>query len=399
MDASAGIAGDMLLGALIDAGADLAAVQEAVDAVLPGAVRLTRAGVQRAGLAATKVDVQVLLPDQPHRGASTIRGLIDRAGLAPRTRQRAQDVFARLAQAEARVHGIDVEQVHFHEVGALDSIADVVGVCAALEELGVDQVSGSAVAVGSGTVRSAHGQLPVPAPAVVELCRGWSVLAGGSGELATPTGVALLTTLAERAGDVPAMQVQGSGTGAGTRDMPGRANVVRVLLGAPSVARVGADGGGPPEEEVVLVETNIDDLDPRVWPFVLEELIAAGALDAWLTPVLMKKGRPGHTLHVLAEAARRQGLTEVVLRHTSTLGVRWAPVRREVLQREWQEVAVLTGRVRIKLGLREGEVLQAMPELADVAALAEREGRAVADVLTLAHAAAVRAGLVAGADR
>ena len=230
IDASAGVAGDMLLGALIDAGADLAAVQRAVDAVIPGSVRIVRADVTRAGLRALKVDVQPLVDNPPHRTWAEIASLL--AALAPPVRERATAVFARLAAAEAHVHGVPIEEVHVHEVGALDSIGDVVGVCAALVDLGVETVSAGEVALGSGRVRTAHGELPVPAPAVAELARGWRVRSLGSGELATPTGMALLRALALTCADLPRMTVESVGVGAGGRDVAGRANVVRVLIGS-----------------------------------------------------------------------------------------------------------------------------------------------------------------------
>ncbi len=336
IDATAGVAGDMLLGALVDAGVPLGHLQACVDAVIPGSVRLTAATVTRAGLRATKVEVEVLADDPPHRTWSTIRGLVEDADLPDGVRARALAVFGRLAEAEGRVHGVPPESVHFHEVGALDAIADVVGSCAGVEALGPAAVVVSPVALGSGTIRAHHGELPVPAPAVLELSRGWDVLAGGQGELATPTGVALVTSLAGDSGPLPEVRVEVTGIGAGTRDTPHRANVVRLVLGrprpvpspddAPRAGRHpapgpasfavpddagGASGGGERGSEPdgdragdraapCVLEANVDDLDPRLWPVVLDRLLAAGAWDAWLTPILMKKGRPAHTLHVLS---------------------------------------------------------------------------------------------------
>ena len=231
MDATAGVAGDMLLAALVDAGAPLATLQAAVDAVAPGSILLTSALVRRAGMRAIKVDVQPVAENQAHRSWRDIQVLLEHADLAVQVRERAQRVFRRLAEAEARVHGVPVAEVHFHEAGGWDSIADVVGVCAALDCLGVTSVSCSAVALGSGRVTAYHGDLPVPVPAVLEMSAGWRVLSGGEGELATPTGMALLTALAQESCDLPAMSVRTVGVGAGTADVPGRANVVRVILG------------------------------------------------------------------------------------------------------------------------------------------------------------------------
>jgi pyridinium-3,5-bisthiocarboxylic acid mononucleotide nickel chelatase len=231
IDASAGVAGDMLLGALVDAGVPLAQLQGAVDAVVPGSVRLTHDVVVRAGLRAAKVDVEVLVADPPHRTWAAIRELLAAAALPDDVRDLALRVFGRLAEAEGHVHGVPPEDVHFHEVGALDAIADVVGTCAGVAALDVQEVVASPVALGSGTVRAHHGTLPVPPPAVLALVRGWDVLAGGHGELATPTGVALVTALAGRSGPLPRMRVETYGVGAGTKDVAGRANVVRLVVG------------------------------------------------------------------------------------------------------------------------------------------------------------------------
>ena len=390
IDASAGVAGDMLLGALVDAGADLAAAQRAVDAVLPGSVRLTATTVTRAGLRALKVEVTALVADPPHRTWRAIRDLLAGAELPVRVRDRAVAVFARLAAAEARVHGVAPEDVHFHEVGALDSIADVVGVCAALEDLRVATLSAGEVAVGSGRVSTAHGDMPVPVPAVAELALGWPVRSGGSGELATPTGMALIRALAATAEDLPTMVPAAIGVGAGGRDVAGRANVVRVLLG------VAATGSGPGGEPAVLLEANVDDLDPRLWPDVLAGLLDCGAADAWLVPVLMKKGRPAHTLSALCHPDRAAALRERIVRDTTTLGVRERPVRKYALPRAFVDVPVAGGTVAVKVGHRDGIIVQVMPEFEDVAALSRRLGRAQRLVLQEAATAAANAGLTVG---
>jgi len=315
VDASAGIAGDMLLGALLDAGASLDSVTAAVSAVVPGEVAVRTSTVARAGLRALKADVSSRLDDHPHRSWADIRTLLESAGLPPDVREKALTVFARLAQAEGHVHGINPDDVHFHEVGSWDSIADIVGVCAALTDLGVARVTAGPVAVGSGRIRAAHGDLPVPPPAVLELARGWQVLAGGEGELATPTGTALVTTLAQECGPLPPLEITAVGIGAGGRDVAGRANVVRVVVGTPVV-------DASATSRMWVLETNVDDLDPRLWPTVLAALLAAGAADAWLVPILMKKGRPAHTLCVLARDPEREALRDAVFALTSTLGVR-----------------------------------------------------------------------------
>ena len=390
VDASAGVAGDMLLGALVDAGADLAAVQAAVDAVVPGAVRLVARDVLRAGQHGCKVDVEVLTEDLPHRHWREIRTMVTEADLSTRTRQRVLATFGRLADAEASVHGTDPEQVHFHEVGALDSIADVVGVCAALDLLDVVTLSAGPVAVGSGRIRTAHGDIGVPVPAVVQLSQGWRVLAGGRGELATPTGMALVVTLSERCEDLPALVLSGSGAGAGTKDDSDRPNLTRVLLG------VGAPPAPATGDQVTVLEANVDDLDPRLWPGVLDRLLTGGALDAWLVPILMKKGRPAHTLTVLAHPHRVDALRTLVFAETSTLGVRASIWSRTALPRGWVDVVLHGGTVPVKVGHHNGRIVRATPEFDNVEQLARRSGRPVPDVLAEALGAVVTSGLLPG---
>ncbi|WP_375426590.1 nickel pincer cofactor biosynthesis protein LarC [uncultured Friedmanniella sp.] len=400
IDASAGVAGDMLLGALVDAGAGLSAVQEAVDAVVPGAVRLTARPVLRAGQSGTKVEVEVLTDDLPERHWSEIEEMLVGADLPAPVREGARRTFARLAEAEAAVHGIAAGQVHFHEVGALDSIADVVGVCAGLHLLGVETVSAGPVAVGSGRIRSAHGDIAVPVPAVVRLSAGWRVLAGGRGELATPTGMALVTALSERCEDLPALLLSAAGSGAGTKDVPDRANLTRVLLGE-LAEPTSSDRADPDAETLTVLEANVDDLDPRLWPGVLARLLADGARDAWLVPILMKKGRPAHTLTVLARPTDADRLQLLVFAETSTLGVRRSTWRRTALDRGWADVdlAVEGGEavVAVKVGHRRGRVVSASPEFVEVERVAARTGDAARTVLGRAVAAASAAGLTGGA--
>jgi uncharacterized protein (TIGR00299 family) protein len=393
IDATAGVAGDMLLGALTDAGAPLEAVQAAVDAVIPATVRLTAERVTRAGLRATHVQVELLRADQPHRAWTAIRALLGRAALPEPVRERALLVFARLAEAEARVHCVPVEQVHFHEVGAWDSIADVVGVSAALHALGISSLTVSQIAVGAGRVSTAHGELPVPVPAVAELAVGWRVFAGGQGELATPTGMALLTALAQASEELPSLELRATGVGAGSRDIPGRPNVVRALVGSPPQSE--RDTGDP--GDAVVLEANIDDLDPRVWPGVLAALLDAGASDAWLTPALMKKGRPAHTLSVLSRPDRVDALRALVFRETTTLGVREHLVRKTALARFWAEAEVFGARLPVKVGHQDGVIVQVTPEFDPAARVAADNGLQVRTVLTAAERAAAAQGLTPGA--
>jgi pyridinium-3,5-bisthiocarboxylic acid mononucleotide nickel chelatase len=392
VDATAGVAGDMLLAALVDAGAPLGTVLAAVNAVAPEPVEMAPAQVRRGGLRATKVDVRPVPEEQAHRSWREIQALLEHADLSVRVRDRAQGVFLRLAEAEARVHGIQASDVQFHEAGSWDSIADVVGVCAALDCLGVASMSCSAVALGSGRVRSAHGELPVPVPAVLELSSGWRVLSGGEGELATPTGMALLTALSGESCDLPAMSVHGVGVGAGTRDVPGHPNLVRVVLGDRPDLPAEPDGS----QVMSVLETNVDDMDPRLWPTVLASLLGAGAADAWLVPIVMKKGRPAHTLAVLTSVDHRDVLRGLIFELTSTIGVREVSVSRVALGRTWIPVPVAGDRVRIKVAHRGGEVVHATPEFDDAAGIAAARSIPVRRVLEEAIAAAQRAGLVPG---
>ncbi len=402
LDVTAGVSGDMLLGAFVDAGADLARIQRHVDAVLPDTVGLVRSEVLRAGMRATNVDVRLLVEDQPHRSWAEIRDRLAGDAVDPAVGDLALRVFGRLAEVEGHVHGVPVDDVRFHEVGAWDSVADVVGCCAATVELGITDLVVSSLALGSGSVRTAHGRLPVPAPAVLGLVPGWTVHEGGEGELATPTGVALVVVLASSQGAMPAMRVTSHGVGAGTRDPSGRPNVVRLVLGTAARPTVPAPVEAPTEDplllgELVLLEANIDDLDPRVWPTVLDALLEAGAADAWLVPILMKKGRPAHTLCVLVGPAAAAALRDLVLDLTSTLGLRELPVRRWALARGWVDVLVDGVLVSVKVAHRDGVIAQATTEFEDVVAAAQQLGRPVRDVLEAAAAAGARAGLVPSA--
>ena len=392
IDASAGVAGDMLLGALIDAGADLAVVQEAVDAVISESVRLSCSPVTRAGQHANQLLVEVITQDVPARSWRTVQDLLGTAELPAPIRERALASFGRLAEAEGRVHHLPPDEVHFHEVGALDSIADIVGVAAALHSLEIDTISASAIAVGSGRLQSAHGDMGVPVPAVVELAAGWKIFAGGSGELTTPTGMALVATLAERCEDLPLLSLQASGAGAGTRETPGRANLTRVLIGE----RVSHRDEDLSEADV-LIEANVDDLDPRLWPGVLTSLIRAGAADAWLVPIIMKKGRPAHTVSVLARPDQAADLRYLLLTLTSTIGVRETRVRKTALPRGWVDLIIAGSCISIKIAHRHGTIWQVTPEFDDLERAADEHDVTPITMLEQAMAAALAAGLVAGA--
>jgi uncharacterized protein (TIGR00299 family) protein len=373
VDATAGASGDMLLGALIDVGVPLEVITAAVDAVSPEPVELSVERVARGGLAATRCHVDVA-DSNTHRTWRDVRALLS----ALPDDLRATSVFERLAEAEAAVHGVSPDDVHFHEVGALDAIADVVGVCAGLAHLAPERIVVSPVAVGSGTVRGAHGVLPVPPPAVARLLTGVPSLAGpATFEACTPTAAALLTTLATEHGPQPAMTVRAIGVGAGGHDPQGHANVVRLLVGETAAA---------PATELVI-EANVDDLDPRAWPAVLEALLAAGANDAWLSPILMKKGRPAYTLRVLVAPRHAAAVRHEVFRQTTTIGVREHEVAKTALEREFASIEVEGEGIAVKVARLDGEVVNAQPEWEDVSRAAAALGRPVADVLAAAQAA------------
>jgi pyridinium-3,5-bisthiocarboxylic acid mononucleotide nickel chelatase len=374
----------MLLAVLVDAGVPLVELQRAVDAISPEPVTLRVDEVRRAGLRATRVRVETA-ESTTRRTWGQIRELLGTDRLPASLLQQAQSAFERLAVAEARVHGITPDEVHFHEVGALDAIADVVGVVAGFDTLGVTELHVSPVAVGSGTVSTEHGLLPVPPPAVVELLSGAPTYGGTADvELTTPTGAALLTTFATGWGPQPPMTVRRQGTGAGGRDIAHQANVVRLLIGEPLAAA----------PETLLLEANVDDMDPRLWPPVLSRLLEAGASDAWLVPIMMKKGRLAHTLSVLVDGSAAAAVRRAVFTETTTIGVRETTVHKYALDRAERNIEVHGHRVRIKTATLDGVLVNAQPEYDDVVAAASAAGRSVKAMLADATAAARAAGLV-----
>jgi uncharacterized protein (TIGR00299 family) protein len=386
LDLAAGASGDMLLGALVDAGVPLDVPAAAVAALPVERIRLVAEPVTRHGLGATHVHVHA--PESStHRTWADVRALLTGAALPPAVRDGALAVFERLAVAESRVHRVPPEDVHFHEVGALDALADVVGVVAGFAHLGLSRLTASPVALGSGSSRGAHGVVPIPGPAVLELLGGAPVVAGPvPAEMCTPTGAALLTQFVDEWTPLPALRVTGVGTGAGGRDPPELPNGVRLVLGDPG----DATPAGP-----VVIEANVDDLDPRLWPGVLDALFAAGASDAWLTPILMKKGRPAHTLSVLCPADAVAGVQAAVFAHTSTIGLRVVPVGKVALERTSSSVEVLGGQVGVKVAVADGRVVNVSVEYEDVAALARWAGIPVKEALRAATAAAEAAYPVA----
>ncbi len=375
-DAAAGAAGDMIVAALVDAGAPLEEIRRGLGSLPLPELALEAEPVRTRGFRALRLVVRV--PDQAkHRHLPEVKRILAAGSLPERVVRDAHRVFDRLAEAEARTHGIPIGKVHFHEVGALDAIADVAGACLALHLLDVDGVTFSALAVGGGDVESAHGRLPVPAPAVLELTRGVPIVRSDvNAELLTPTGAAILTALGRPAPARPFVP-EAFGTGAGTRELPDRANVLRVSIGRYEEAAAGVPWD---EDEVVVLETNVDDMTPEALPAVLERALAAGALDAFLAPVLMKKGRPAHVLTVLAEPAAAAAIARVLFRETSTFGIRRRTCPRWKLARDSREIQSPWGPVRVKVGdLGDGEVRVA-PEYESCREIADRTGMPLRDV-------------------
>jgi uncharacterized protein (TIGR00299 family) protein len=378
-DCTSGASGDMVLGAVVDLGLPLERLRDELAKLGLGGYRLEARRVTRAGLAATKVDV---VPDGPtpgHRHLADILALLDASSLEAEVREPAAALFRRLAEAEAAVHRTPIETVHFHEVGAIDSIVDVVGGVIALRSLGAARFAASPLNVGTGTVAMSHGTFPVPPPATARLVAGVPVYGEGEGELLTPTGALLVTAHASQYGPLPPMRLERVGHGAGSRETKGRPNVLRLIVGEEA-----APGAG---ERVLVLETEVDDASPQLLGPLLDRLLAAGALDAFFTPVQMKKGRPGVLVTAIADPSRREAIEELLFRETTTLGVRRQEWDRTVLERETATVETAYGPIRVKIGRRGETVYNAWPEFDDCQRAAGEKGVAVKEVLAAALAA------------
>lgn len=365
-DCLSGASGDMILGALLDTGVPEEVVRSSLDALDLPNWSLEIAGTTKGGIRATRASVSIDRAESP-RTYRAMRSLLETASLPEGVRERALATVEVLARAEGRVHGRAFEEVHFHEIGTTDAMVDIVGVSAAFDHLAPLTVFASAIATGTGTVSTAHGELPLPAPAVTEILQnaGASLVGKGTEELVTPTGAALLAAANASFGELPAMKIVASGYGAGHRDLRWP-NILRVLIGEPT-SNTSTSG-------MLLLETNLDDLNPELIPYVIESLLNAGARDAWATPIVMKKGRPAITLSVLVATSDKDRMTEILFKETTTLGIRICPVDRDVLDRDSIEVEVEGFRVRVKRGHRGGEVLTIAPEYEDCAEAARKSG-------------------------
>ncbi|PYT23578.1 MAG: nickel pincer cofactor biosynthesis protein LarC [Acidobacteria bacterium] len=372
LDAFSGISGDMLVGALADAGADSAAIADALGSLGTGA-SVSFEKVKRCGIAATKFHVRIEEASK-HRHLSGILKMIEAAAFPDRVKQNASAVFRRLGEAEAAVHNVPIEKVHFHEVGAADSIADIVGACLGFELLGIQAIHSSPLNLGSGVVKAEHGVMPVPAPATAVLVAGKPVYSRGPAvELTTPTGAAVAVTLAKNFGALPPMKLSSVGYGAGDHDFAEQANVLRILVGEAS--------GAIEATTVAVIEANIDDSSPQVLAYATERLLEAGALDATLQPLEMKKGRPGTLLCVIAKPQDCERLATLIFAETSTLGVRIYDAERRVQARRWVEIDTSHGKVRMKVA--DGGTFA--PEYEDCRALARSTGIALKDIIAEAN--------------
>jgi pyridinium-3,5-bisthiocarboxylic acid mononucleotide nickel chelatase len=368
-DCFAGASGDMICGALIDAGANVDELRAQLATLGLSGYEISAEPVKRSGIAATKFNVIVDEAKQPHRHLKDIAAIIDRSALSDLTKQRALRAFELLADAEAHVHATTREKVHFHEVGAVDSIIDTVGAMIGFELLGIERFYASALRVGHGAVKAAHGLMPIPAPATAELLRDIPIYAGDiEGEFVTPTGAAIIVSLCEGFGPLPEMKIAKAGYGAGTRDPKGFPNVLRVIVGEWTEKGKAAS---PAIEPVTVIETNIDDMNPQAFGFVMDKAFALGALDVFLTATQMKKSRPGVMLTVLCQADASEAITEMLLAETTTLGVRYYEANRRILARAIENVETRYGQVRVKVA-RDGErTLHFQPEYEDCARLAK----------------------------
>ena len=364
-DCFSGISGDMTLGALLDAGCDLEHLRTALHGLQVPGWELSAEKVWKNGIAATHVQVKTD-DQQKHRSLSAILGILKNSQLAPEVRDRAAAIFQKLGEAEARVHDVPIEKIHFHEVGAVDAIVDIVGACVGFHAFGIERFACSPLNIGGGTVKMAHGTLPVPAPATTNLLTGKPTYSNGvQRELVTPTGAAIVATICNSFGPQPAMSVSAIGYGAGTTDLEGQPNVLRIMIGEAAEKVVpGFD------QEIGVIEANLDDMNPQIYGYFLEKALAAGALDVFTTPVQMKKNRPGTLLTVLCQPEDENALMSLIFAETTTFGVRSYRARRRTLPRESVKVKTSFGEVRIKLSRVNGRLLHVAPEYDDCRRLA-----------------------------
>jgi len=377
-DCSSGISGDMILGALVDAGVPFDKLKEGLSQLNLDGYSITACTVLRKSVRATKVDVVVEDPDLPGRPLKDLREIITDSTLDSEIKEKSLSIFRRLAEAESVVHNCPVEDVHFHEVGHIDTIVDIVGSVYAFHLLGIDRVVSSPIDTGSGSVKMSHGLFPIPAPVTAELLRDVPLYSSGiERELTTPTGAAIITTFASSFQPLPKMILSKIGYGAGGWELSEKPNVLRVFIGEDAEA-YGSD-------EVCVIETNIDDMNPQVYEYLMDRLFDAGALDVYITPVVMKKSRPAQMLSVVADAERLNSIREIIFRETTTIGIRVRKMSRFVLERNLREVKLPYGTVRVKISGSSNGVRNVVPEYEDCKALAMKTGLPLRDIIEVAR--------------
>ncbi|MBT3270898.1 nickel pincer cofactor biosynthesis protein LarC [Candidatus Poribacteria bacterium] len=380
-DCFSGISGDMFLGAMVDAGLDLGDLESELRKLPLEGWELSASDVKRHSIAATKVDVDDNSGEHAHRHLSDIAKIVEESSLDDEIKRCAMRIFTSLADAEAAAHRVTREHIHFHEVGAIDSIVDIVGAATAIHLMGIQEVYASPIPAGRGFVKCAHGLMPLPAPGTMELLKDVPIEPSDiEKELVTPTGAAIISTLASGFGAIPRMTVNAIGYGAGGRDLEQQPNMLRVLVGTKN-----GDNAGGVADSITIVQTNIDDQSPEAFGYVLELLMKRGALDAYFTPIMMKKGRPAYQLSVLCRHDDAKALAALILEHTTTFGVRMWEASRNTLAREYHAVETPYGSVTVKVGMA-GNVHKVAPEFEDCRRLAEEADAPIRDV----YAAAVR---------
>jgi uncharacterized protein (TIGR00299 family) protein len=377
-DCPTGISGDMCLGAFVDLGVDVERIKKELRKLPVKGYTITATRQRRQGIAGTRFRVKASRATR-QRTYEDIKRLIEKSGLSAEVKRLSLEIFKNLAKAESKVHAVALKKVHFHEVGAVDSIVDVVGTAVAVTSLGSVRVRSSAIPLGSGWVKTEHGRLPVPAPATLELARGLPVVPSPiNSELTTPTGAAIIKTLVENFGGIPPMTVEATGYGIGGKDFKEAPNLVRIIMGEEDVKG----------ENLVQMETNIDDMSPQIAGHLMERLLKAGALEVFFTPVQMKKSRPGLLLTILTEQKNREKLLDIVFSESTTIGVRSYPVEKRCLERKLEKVKTRWGTVRVKVSLKDGKPVNLQPEYEDCKALAEKRKVPLKTVIEAARHAA-----------
>lgn len=387
IDATFGISGDMIIGAFIDLGVPLDYLSNIMNLVLPKKVELSAEKVLRNGIVATKFYVDVLGEENLDKSWLQIREKINKSLIQESIKLDSIKVFSLLADVEAQIHGIDVDDVCFHEVGAIDSICDIVCACACFSYLKVTNLYCGVIEVGHGIVKTEHGLMPVPAPATLELLRNWSFSSNFGGECATPTGVAIIKSLASQLDFIQSSTLVSTGYGAGSRDSKDHPNILRVLQ---------LDFKQDSSSSEIVLESNIDDMDPRIWPILLSELFEAGAKDAWVTPIIMKKGRPAGTLSVLCKVEDQSKIEELIFSTTSTIGLRITTVIKRELSRVFREIEIFGKPIRLKISIFNNMIINVSQEFEDVMHVGKELNVPIKSVMDQAKAVAISSGYIVG---